>query len=253
MNTLDDRTAIVSAITFLVFAVCAALFSAVNERALRNSRGHLEHLVELGSELERAIRPDDVLSTLAGHACSRLGFTRSVVLVRSGPVWDGVRHDDLGEVHFHVSDRPTPLIEETWSTGAPMLVRVVDDDLLDLVLPGSRNVVITPITVDGEHLGVAVGEWGGGHDARIPTSTVHALAQASMHTALALRNARLLGENERLAHARLAHRPRQPPAVRRVAATGGGAGAPPGHAREPPRARRRPLQAGERQLRTPDR
>jgi diguanylate cyclase (GGDEF)-like protein len=198
-TVLDDRVAIVSAVAFLVFAVCAALFSAVNERALRNSRGHLEHLVELGTELERAIRPDDVLATLVRHSCARLGFTRAVVLVRSGPVWDGVRDDGTVEVHFHVSDRPAPLVGETWASGAPMLVRTVDDDLLDLVFPGARNVVVTPITVDGEHLGVAVGEWGGGHDARIPTSTVRALAQASMHTALAFRNARLLGENERLA------------------------------------------------------
>ena len=155
--------------------------------------------MELGGELERAIRPDDVLATLVRHSCARLGFTRSVVLVRSGTVWDGVRDDGVAEVLFHVSDRPAPVVHEVWSTGAPMLVRVVDDDLLDLVLPGARNVVVTPITADGEHLGVALGEWGGGNDARIPTSTVRALAQASMHTALALRNARLLGENERLA------------------------------------------------------
>jgi diguanylate cyclase (GGDEF)-like protein len=110
-----------------------------------------------------------------------------------------VRDDGVAEVHFHVSDQPAPLVDEVWSTGTSMLVRVVDDDLLDLVLPGARNVVVSPITAEGEHLGVAVGEWGGGNDARIPTSTVRALAQASMHTALALRNARLLGENERLA------------------------------------------------------
>jgi len=199
VNALDDRAAIVSAVAFLLFAVCAALFSAVNERALRNSRGHLEQLVELGADLERATRPDDVLATLVRHACARLGFTRAVVLVHSGHAWEGVRDDGTIEVHFHVSDQPAPLVDEAWSSGAPMLVRAVDDDLLDLVFPAARNVVITPITADGEHLGVAVGEWGGGNDARIPTSTVRALAQASMHAALALRTARLLGENERLA------------------------------------------------------
>jgi diguanylate cyclase (GGDEF)-like protein len=198
-NALDDRAAIVGAVAFLVFAVCAALFSAVNERALRSSRGHLEQLVQLGADLERAIRPDDVLATLVKHSCARLGFTRAAVLVRSGAVWDGVRDDGVAEVHFHVSEQPAPLVKECWAGGAPMLVRVVDDDLLDLVLPGARNVVVAPITADGEHLGVAVGEWGGGNDARIPTSTVRALAQASMHSALAFRNARLLGENERLA------------------------------------------------------
>jgi diguanylate cyclase (GGDEF)-like protein len=44
-----------------------------------------------------------------------------------------------------------------------------------------------------------VAEWGGGTEARIPRATVQAFAQASMHTALALRNAELLGEVERLA------------------------------------------------------
>src|SRR5262245_64211541 len=39
-NVLDDRVAVVSAAAFLLFAICAALFSAVNERALRSSRGH---------------------------------------------------------------------------------------------------------------------------------------------------------------------------------------------------------------------
>ena len=196
---VDNRIAIVSAVTFLLFALCAALFSAVNERTLRHSRAQLECLVELGAELERAIRTDDVMSTLVHHSCSRLGFTRSVVLVRSGNVWEGVRDDGVVEVLVHVSDRPAPLILAAWSSGTPMLVRMVDDDLLDLVLPGARNVVVAPVAVDGEDLGVAVGEWGGGTDARIPTSTVHALSQASMHTALAMRNARLLDEVERLA------------------------------------------------------
>jgi diguanylate cyclase (GGDEF)-like protein len=166
---------------------------------LRHSRSQLECLVELGADLERAHRPDDVMATLVRHWCARLGFTRSVVLVRSGLVWEGVRDDGLVEVRIHVPDRPAPLVLQALSSGAPMLVRVVDDDLLDLVLPGARNVVVAPVAVDGEDLGVAVAEWGGGADARIPTSTVHALSQAAMHTALALRNARLHGEVERLA------------------------------------------------------
>ena len=196
---VDDRIAAVSAVTFLLFACCAALFSAVNERTLRHSQAQLELLVELGAELDRAMRPDDVMATLVHHACARLGFTRAAVLVRSGQVWDGVRDDGVVEILLHVPDRPAPLVLEAWASGAPMLVRVVDDDLLDLVLPGAENVVVAPVAVDGEDLGVAVAEWGGSADARIPTSTVHTLAQAAMHTALALRNARLLGEIERLA------------------------------------------------------
>jgi len=48
-GVVDDRIAVVSAATFLLFALSAALFSAVNERALRHSRSQLELLVELGA------------------------------------------------------------------------------------------------------------------------------------------------------------------------------------------------------------
>jgi two-component system, cell cycle response regulator len=196
---VNDRVAAVSAATFLLFALCAAVFSAVNERSLRHSRAQMESLVQLGAELERALRPDDVMATLVRHACSRLGFARAVVLMRKGDDWVGVCDNGVTETRLQTPDRIAPLVHEVWSTAAPLLVRTADDELIDLVLPAARNTVVAPITVDGENLGVVVTEWGGGNEARIPMATVHALAQAAMHTALALRNAELLGEVERLA------------------------------------------------------
>ena len=196
---VSDRVAVVSALTFLLFAFCTAVFSAVNERSLRHSRAQMESLVLLGAELERAIRPDDVMATLVRHSCSRLGFARSVVLVRHDGEWAGVCDDGAVVTMLQMPDRAAPLVRESWSSGAPMLVRSVEDELVDVVLPTARNVVIAPVAVDGDDLGVVVGEWGGGTEARIPMATVHALAQAAMHTALSLRNAELLGEVERLA------------------------------------------------------
>jgi diguanylate cyclase (GGDEF)-like protein len=198
-TTVDDRIALVSAATFLLFACCAAAFSAVNERSLRRSRAQLESLVALGAELERAIRHGDVTTALVRYACGRLGFTRAAVLMQHDDNWVGTIDDGLVELRIEASDRAAPLVREAWSAGKPLLRSTVDDDLLDLVMPALRNVVVAPVAVDGEDLGVAVAEWGGGKEARIPTSTVQALAQAAMHTALALRNAELLGEVERLA------------------------------------------------------
>ncbi len=114
-------------------------------------------------------------------------------------MWEGVCDDGIVEARVQVPDHDAPLVSETWATGAPMLVRLVGDDLVDLVLPGAINVVVAPVAVDGDDLGIVAGEWGGGSEARIPSSTVNALAQAAMHTALALRNAQLLDEIERLA------------------------------------------------------
>ena len=195
----SDRIAFSSAATFLLFAFSAAVFSSVNERSLRHSREQLETLVEFGADLERAHRFDDVMETLVHHSCSRLGFARSAVLIRRNDEWRGVVDDGVTVTLITASDRAAPLVLEAWEQGAPLLVRALDDDLLDAVLPGNQNVIVAPVTADDEAIGVAVGEWGGADSASIPTLTVQAFAQSALHAALALRNAALLDEIERLA------------------------------------------------------
>jgi diguanylate cyclase (GGDEF)-like protein len=139
------------------------------------------------------------MGVLVDHACSRLGFLRVVVLVRRNGRWEGVADDGVARLLVETPDRRSPLVWDTLDAAAPRLVRAPDDDLLESVLPGATNVVVVPVGADGEDLGVAVGEWGGDAEARIPMLTVQAFSQAATQTALALRNAELLGEVERLA------------------------------------------------------
>jgi len=195
----SDRVALVTAATFLLFAFAAAIFSSVNERALRHSRAQLEMLVQLGTDLERAYRFDEVMETFVHHACSRLGFARAAVLVRRGDRWHGVVDDGETVTLMETSDGAAPLVWEAWERGTPILVRALDDDLLDSVLPAARNAIVAPVIAEDETIGVAVGEWGGDDNASMPALTVQAFAQSAMHTALALRNAALLDEVERLA------------------------------------------------------
>jgi diguanylate cyclase (GGDEF)-like protein len=110
-----------------------------------------------------------------------------------------VGDDGVAQVLLEVTGRNSPLVWDTLDAGTPRLVRALDDDLLDAALPGATNVVVVPVGADGEDFGVAVGEWGGDGEARIPMLTVQAFAQAATQTALALRNAELLVEVERLA------------------------------------------------------
>jgi diguanylate cyclase (GGDEF)-like protein len=79
------------------------------------------------------------------------------------------------------------------------LLRALDDDLLDALLPDARNVVIAPVLPDDEHFGIVAAEWGGRDDTQIPVLTVRALAQAAVHTGSALQTAALIDEVERLA------------------------------------------------------
>ncbi|MET0626945.1 MAG: GGDEF domain-containing protein [Acidimicrobiia bacterium] len=196
---VSDRVAVISAATFLLFACCAAMFSSVNERSLRHSRGQLALLVQLGAELERARHAEDVMGVLVRHTCSRLGFVRVGVLVRRDGSWYGIVDDGRVEALVTLPDRPAPVMWDCWSSSTPVLLRTLDDPLLAAVLPDATNVLVAPIAADDEPIGVVVAEWGGDESARIPTLTVQGLAQAAMHTALALRNAELLIEVERLA------------------------------------------------------
>jgi diguanylate cyclase (GGDEF)-like protein len=196
---VSSRVALVSAATFLLFAFAAAVFSSVNERALRHGRAQLEILLQLSTDLERAHRFDEVMESLVHHSCSRLGFGRAAVLFRRGDRWHGVVDDGETITLLETSDGSAPLVWEAWERGTPILVRTLDDDLLDTVLPVARNVIVAPVSADDEAIGVAIGEWGGDDDASVPSLTVQAFAQAAMHTALALRNATLLDEVERLA------------------------------------------------------
>jgi diguanylate cyclase (GGDEF)-like protein len=198
-TTVSDTVAIVTAATFLLFASCAAGLSWVTERALRRGNDHLEQLVRLGAELERAERLDTVIAVLARHARARLGFERAAVVIRRDGSWIGAVDDRSVGVMCELSDRTHPLVRLAWNAKKPLLLRSLDDDLLDDVVPLARNCVIAPIVVDDEPIGVALGEWGGGREARIPTFTVHALSQAASHTGLALRNVRLLEKVQRLA------------------------------------------------------
>jgi two-component system cell cycle response regulator len=195
---VSDRFALVSAATFLVVALAAAAFSWVNERSLRHSRAQLEWLVELSTDLEQSHRAEDGMAKLVRHACGRLGFNRAVVLVKRADGWWGVLDDGVVESMIETSASTILALDEL-SSASPLLVRTLEDGLLDALLPDARNVVVAPVVSDDEHFGIVAAEWGGRDDAQIPVLTVRALAQAGMHTGSALHTAALIDEVERLA------------------------------------------------------
>jgi len=203
---LGDRTtgsfgdAALNSTGLLLFAVGAAVFSSVNERALRRSRAELHALVELGFELEHVRTADDVALVLAQHTQARLEFPRALVLVRDGENWKGATATAGGVSRLTSPAGIGSLPEQVWQAETPALVRSLDDDpVLDQLLPFGRHVAVVPLVADGEALGVVLAEWGRGPRAQIPGVTVETLAQSASQTAAALRNAALLSEIEHLA------------------------------------------------------
>jgi diguanylate cyclase (GGDEF)-like protein len=148
------------------------------------------------------LRPDDVVQASSRHLCERLGLRRAVVMARDADRWWGATADSHGTTFLASELGIDRVIDAAWSTGEPQLVRGLvpyRDQLLDQLLPGAVNVVVAPLTVDGKHLGVVVGEWGEQRVGRIPAAVVDAVVQAAAHTGLSLRGALLLRTVEQLA------------------------------------------------------
>jgi diguanylate cyclase (GGDEF)-like protein len=192
--------AALDAAAFLAVAVAAAAFSALNERALRDSRAQLAGLVALDVDLQRSHAPGDVGAVLSLHAVARLGFRRAAVITRTMTGWERSVVDSACAVESGACTAPAgPDVAAARDRAGTRLKRALDpaDSLADL-LPSARNVAVVALVADDDELGIAVTEWGPKR-MRIPVSTVDALTQATSHAALALRNRALLEEVERLA------------------------------------------------------
>ena len=190
-----------SILAFWLVALCTAFFSWVNERELRRSREELQALAEMGAAFELSGCPEEIMGVLLAKATEAFRFTRGLVLL-SGPL--GSRALVTGQ------DKPTELpavrrdavVDRAWTARGPVLVRILDanaDPTLNRLMPDARNIVVLPLTAEGEPLGALAVERGGMFGVKLPVRAVTMLAQFTAHAALALRNARLRAEVERLA------------------------------------------------------
>ena len=193
----SDSSAVVVFTAFWMLALATAAFSAINERELRRRKTDLELLNEMATELEFAAGPAAVARTLLHNVAGDFGFRRGVVL--AGP------DADLSLLAFTGPgdpEDPRPgldaAIERAWSQKSPLLLRRLgpDDPRLGLILPMARNLVVIPMTAESNPIGVLVLEHGEG---RIERRLVTLVNQFASHAALALRNAWLAEQVQKMA------------------------------------------------------
>jgi diguanylate cyclase (GGDEF)-like protein len=196
------REVTLSIVALWVVALCTAFFSFVNERELRRTRDELRILTEMGVALERAQAPDDVIGVLLAKATEAFGFKRGAVLLESGTETHAIATGGLRPRRGGSGFRPDAIVQQAWLSKGPVLVKALDQQLnpvLADLLPQARNVVVLPLSADGEPIGALAVERGGPLGVRLPVRTVAMLGRFASHAALAARNARLLMEIEQLA------------------------------------------------------
>ena len=188
---------------FWFVAIATAAFSAVNERELRRRRYDVEALASMAERLEDQSSSESVADTVLDSVGDTFGFERTLffaapngeltLLAHTGEVTRGVRGPPPGE---------GSALETAMTTRKTLLVshpHVDTDPWLSVLLPGARNVVIVPLSAEGQAIGALVAEHGMRRGSRIERRVVGMAERFASHAALALRNAWLLEQVQKLA------------------------------------------------------
>jgi two-component system cell cycle response regulator len=181
-----------------------AFYSWVNERELRRSKDELEGLAQMSRALERTTCAEQIMQALLARSIAAFGFPRGAVLLSlpNGTTAMSTAPNGPEAPVVVESARTDVVVERAWAQRGPVLVRALDpvlDSTLDGLLPGARNVVVLPLTAEGEPLGALAVERGGPLGVKLPVRAVTMLNQYAANAAMAVRNARLMAEVERLA------------------------------------------------------
>ncbi len=196
-----ERMPVLSVTAFWLFALATSVFSAMNEKELRQRRADLEALVELGAHLDNEGDPVRQARLTIDALVARYRFPRVVLL--------GMSEDRLVVLASHgVEEPPTTsllpgaIAGRAWELRAPLALRRLDprqDEELAKVLPDARNVIVAPMLADGSPLGLIVLEHRALSVLGIERRVVSVIAQAAAIAALNLRNAVLLKSVQDLA------------------------------------------------------
>ncbi len=198
----QDQRLIIFVVVLWLVAISTSTLSAINERELRRRRGDLEALTHLAEQIERTDDSSSVARTLLDAAVASFGFPRGIVLASADGHLPLLASYGLDDTVARRPGRagPSEVVQEAHAQKATVLVQGLDpeaDPWLSRLLPDARNLVVVPLSAEGRSLGALVVE--APKDVRIQRRVVTGLERSATYAALALRNAWLLEQVQRLA------------------------------------------------------
>jgi diguanylate cyclase (GGDEF)-like protein len=196
-----DRMPVLNVTSFWLFAIATSIFSAMNERELRQRRADLQALVDVGARLDDVADPIRQARVVLDGLATRFGFERGVVLgaVEGSVIVLAAR----GAAESGSSAQaPDAIVRRAWERRELLPVKRLDpsqNPLLTATMPDARNLLVSPMFADGRPVGAIVVE----HRSRamfgVERRVASVLGQFSAVAALNLRNAALLRHVQKLA------------------------------------------------------
>ena len=196
-----ERMPVLNVTSFWLFAIATSIFSALNERELRQRRADLQSLVEVGAKLDAASDAIQQSEIVVGALTSRFGFERAALLGET----DGrvVVLASLGTTTppTTASD-PDWIVRRAWDRREILPVKALDperDPFLAALMPGARNVLVAPMIAESRTVGAIVVEHRARRRTGVERRVAAMLGQFASVAALNLRNAVLLQHVQDLA------------------------------------------------------
>jgi diguanylate cyclase (GGDEF)-like protein len=195
-----DRMPVLNVTSFWLFALATSVFSAMNERELRQRRADLQALVDVGARLDDVADPVLQARVVLDGISARFGFERGLVIGAA----DGklVVLASRGTNEWSGTVEADAVVRKAWERREVLPVRRVSAEanpLLAATMPDARNLLVSPMFADGRPVGAIVVE----HRSRtvfgIERRIASVLGQFSAVAGLNLRNAVLLRHVQDLA------------------------------------------------------
>src|SRR3990170_2578967 len=153
-----DRMPVLNVTSFWLFALATSVFSAMNERELRNRRIDLQSLVDISSRLDSVTDPVLQSRLLLDGLAHSFGFERGLVLGATDGQAIVLAAKGTGELPTTAAP-PDHVIERAWNERELLPIKRIDpvrNPLLAAAFGDSRNLLVAPMVADGRAMGAIV-------------------------------------------------------------------------------------------------
>jgi diguanylate cyclase (GGDEF)-like protein len=196
-----EQMPMVNLVSFWLFALATSVFSAMNERELRQRRADLQALVDVGARLDDVTDPVRQSTLVLSGLVDRFSFSRGIVLGAVDDRMVVLASHGLTEVPTATAE-PDAVVHRALSRRQTLAIREIDpalDPFLTTVMPEARNLLVAPMVADGRGVGAIVVEHPERALRRVDRRVTTVLEQMCAMAALNLRNAVLLRHVQDLA------------------------------------------------------
>jgi diguanylate cyclase (GGDEF)-like protein len=196
-----DRMPVLNVTSFWLFALATSVFSAMNERELRNRRVDLQSLVDISSRLDTVTDPGIQSRLLLEGLAERFGFQRGLVIAATEGHATVLAAWGVTNVPTTTMP-PDQALERAWRERQLLPIKRFDptaNPLLAGAFPDRPNLLVSPMLADGHALGAIVVAHRSRRGLGLERRVAGVLAQLSAMAALNLRNAVLLHHVQDLA------------------------------------------------------